>query len=69
MIWFRNPGIESKERTGKGLGWMQEQDSRAGYIHPLNLFFFFFLKEVNGDAGQSLRSWLVWPSKHEYVLL
>jgi len=20
MIWFRNPGIESKERTGKGLG-------------------------------------------------
>jgi hypothetical protein len=42
MIWFRNPGIESKERTGKGLGWMQEQDSRAGYIHPLKLFFFFF---------------------------
>jgi hypothetical protein len=20
LIWFRNPGIESKERTGKGLG-------------------------------------------------
>jgi len=35
---------------------MQEQDSRAGYIHPLKLFFFFFLKEVNGDAGQILRS-------------